>query len=298
MSWSLYRWVWQLEAPLFIGMPPAGSLNRCRLYVPARAIWGAITAELAQHQANGFPEYQRLGRDVREKARFTYLYPAERANGSWLAWLPHYAESNGLSWHREGSAGSGNGSVPDRQFRRWLLDTRPATAIDPESDSAEERSLRETECLMTNWRCEARSPRPRVGLVGYVFLLPDFREELFRIGTLFLGGDTRYGLGRVRRLECERATHIFNAVVEANGQPDAGNPIVSTKTILGHSPVESCGRGITGAVEPIAGWDRAGGALLKPVSGRAWLPGSRASIDVRIPSWVIDPSGFWKRFSE
>jgi len=51
MSWTLYRWVWRLEAPLFLGMPPSGSLNRCRLYVPACNLWGALTAELAQRRA-------------------------------------------------------------------------------------------------------------------------------------------------------------------------------------------------------------------------------------------------------
>ncbi|GIW70798.1 MAG: hypothetical protein KatS3mg102_0340 [Planctomycetota bacterium] len=56
MSWSLFRWTWQLESPLYVGMPPAGSLNRCRLYVPARALWGAVTAEIARAAAGGgFP---------------------------------------------------------------------------------------------------------------------------------------------------------------------------------------------------------------------------------------------------
>ena len=51
MSWSLQRWTWLLESPLFVGTTPAGSLNRCRLYVPARALWGAMTAELSRRQA-------------------------------------------------------------------------------------------------------------------------------------------------------------------------------------------------------------------------------------------------------
>lgn len=295
MTWELYRWVWQLEAPLFIGMSPAGSLNRCRLFVPARAIWGAITAELAQQQANGFPDYRAVGEAVRNNARFTYLYPAERANGSWLAWLPYYADGKGLCWRREGKAGDSDASIPDRQFRSRLLDARPGTAIDPVSDIAEEGSLREAECMMINWRSGARGP---AGLVGYVFLRPDFHQKITPIDTIFLGGDSRYGLGGVRRLEWKPATHVFNAVGEANGRPDPGDPIISTKTILGHSPVETCGCKITGAVEPIAGWDRAGESGVTPVCGRAWLPGSRVSIAGRTPSWAIDPSGFWRRFSE
>lgn len=48
MTWALHYWSWQLDGPLYVGAPPAGSLNRARLYVPARALWGAVTAELAR----------------------------------------------------------------------------------------------------------------------------------------------------------------------------------------------------------------------------------------------------------
>ncbi len=61
MSWTLYRWTWRLESPLFVGAPPAGSLNRCRLYVPSRALWGALTAELARRRANASPSYETEG---------------------------------------------------------------------------------------------------------------------------------------------------------------------------------------------------------------------------------------------
>lgn len=291
MSWSLYRWVWQLEAPLFTGMPPAGSLNRCRLYVPARAIWGAVTAELAQRQANGFPEYQRVGGDVREKARFTYLYPAERANGSWLAWLPHSAESNGLSWRREGKAGDADARIPDRQFRRRLLDARPGTAIDPDSDSAAEGSLRETECMMQRWRQDEASAGSPVALVGYVFARHTLSNDLQSLDALFLGGDTRYGFGRVRRISWHSAGDLFGRRVAPNG-PD---PTVSSEIVFGHAWMNGDKASLRGALEQVSGWDRAGNNGLKELeSASLWVPGSTAG-DANHPAlWRITPDGLWE----
>jgi hypothetical protein len=77
VNWRLFRWVWQLEAPLHVGMPPSGSLNRCRLYVPARALWGALTAEVARRAGNDFPSYAGGWAGHPGDARLTYLYPAE-----------------------------------------------------------------------------------------------------------------------------------------------------------------------------------------------------------------------------
>lgn len=51
MAWQVYRWVWQLESPLHIGLVPAGILNRTRLYIPARTMWGGIDGRVG---ATGF----------------------------------------------------------------------------------------------------------------------------------------------------------------------------------------------------------------------------------------------------
>jgi len=165
VSWTLYRWTWRLEAPLFVGAPPAGSLNRCRLYVPSRALWGGLTAERARRRGNSFPRYETEGTTLHENARFTYLFPAECDGKHWRAWLPRYEALDGLVWRREDRQDIEERQLTDRQMRRRLLDTRPSTAIDPDSDSAEEGSLRETECVLPRWR-DIESP---VAFVGYVF---------------------------------------------------------------------------------------------------------------------------------
>ncbi|MGF1641426.1 MAG: hypothetical protein ACFCUO_10805 [Rhodospirillales bacterium] len=291
MSWSLYRWVWQLEAPLFIGMPPAGLLNRCRLYVPARAVWGAVTAELAQRRASSFPDYKQVGDAVRANTRFTYLYPAERRNGSWLAWLPQYAKRDGLLWQGEAPAGRADGRVADRQFRRRLLDVRPGTAIDPDSDSPAEASLRETECIMPRWRAHASDAGSAVALVGYVFTKREFEKDIGTLPTLFLGGDTRYGLGRIQRIEWLKANDLFGCSL--GKCPDG--PAIDASTVLAHAESGNEEVPMSGVLEGLSGWDRTGTTGLSRLrSAPLWAPGSRIDDPHGGQLWCVRDDGIWK----
>jgi hypothetical protein len=295
MTWSLFRWVWQLEGPLHIGMPPAGSLNRTRLYVPARAIWGALTAELARQEAhNGQePHYQRVGADLQKSYRFTYLYPAAPRNDTWCVWLPTYRSGYGLSWTREGQADT---VVGDRQFRRRLLSTRPGTSIDATTDSAEDGSLRETECIEARWRDEDGRDAGPVAMVGYVFIrAPKAHDEssperrrLDDVDALFVGGDTRYGLGRLRRVAFDvvKQGGLFGAEVNF----DAEVPEITHSTVWAHAHSQE--PLMSGALELLGGWDRGSILNIHP-SSPLWQPGS-GSTSCRSPiRWTIGASGLW-----
>lgn len=291
MTWSLFRWVWRLEAPLFVGMHPAGALNRCRPYVPARALWGAVTAEIARLKSGeGFPKYEGVGDEVKRNCRFTYLFPAEKRDGRFLAWLPKFEKEKGLRWHLQGCGESRS----DRDFRRRLLDTRPGTAIMPESDSALEGSLRHTECIGPWWRdsnSQGETAAP-VLLLGYVFWQDsNFHRQLQDIETLFIGGDTRYGLGKIRRIDTlSDDTAVFGKPV----RPDREHPEIGSDIVLGHAPEGGGDEGMQGAKELLGGWDQRspwkGGKL-------AWAPGScdTSHTDEKPVYWSIDREGYWAR---
>jgi hypothetical protein len=291
VTWSLFRWVWQLEGPLHIGMPPAGSLNRTRLYVPARAIWGALTAELARQEApNGQkPDYECVGEDLKKSYRFTYLYPAKQANDTWHVWLPTYRDGHGLSWARDGHADV----VGDRQFRQRLLSTRPGTSIDATTDSAEDGSLRETECIEARWRDERGRDAGPVAMVGYVFIrtakikdkYPAERRRLDGVNTLFVGGDTRYGLGRLRRVAFDQVKQGGPFGSEVN--LDAEDPEVELSTVWAHAH----GRvSLSGALELLGGWDR-GSIRRVDQASPLWQPGSCATTPIW---WSIGADGLWR----
>lgn len=290
MTWSLFRWVWQLDGPLYVGMPPAGSLNRTRLYVPARALWGALTAEIARVEAeSGIPEYRTVGDQLRKECRFTYLFPAEKENGRWNAWLPSYRDGLGLAWRRENC---NKPPIPDRAFRRRMLFTRPGTSINASTDSTEDGSLRETECIQTHWRDDQGKDAGKLALVGYMFLRaepkkvkqsPKYRR-LVRINTLFVGGDTRYGLGRLTRvnLEVVKSATIYDMTAKL----EARSPMLVGNTVLAHAKADL---EMVGALELVGGWE-VGRILSLDQADSHWQPGSRCQSSA---TWEIDSNGVW-----
>mgnify|MGYP005843213585 CR=1 FL=1 len=289
MTWTALRWVWRLEAPLFVGMPPAGALNRCRPYVPARVLWGAVTAEISRSRnGESFPDYGKLGWEIALNCRFTYLYPAEKRSDTFLVWLPRYEKAIGRCWYTL----DGKESRADRDFRRRLLDSRPGTAIAPETDSAFEGTLRETECINPWWRdpsdCQGR-PIPML-LFGYVFLRNNgFRRQLYKIETLFIGGDTRYGLGKICRIEW----HDVSADLSVFGKGvhlDREHPEIHSDIVWGHASEdgEAPIQGMQGMKEHLGGWEQGG-----PWPGvLSWGPGSSLKQSVW---WSIDNYGCWMR---
>ncbi|MDI6874594.1 MAG: hypothetical protein QME84_09990 [Actinomycetota bacterium] len=264
MSWTMYRWVWQLKSPLHIGWLPAGALNRTRLYVPARALWGALTAELARRQNPDSPDYKSTGQRLLEHARFSYLFLAEPVAGEWKAWLPRYQEGKGLVWIREDGK-----TEDDCPFRMRLLSARPGTAIAPESDTAAEGTLREFEVIHPYWR-DKGDPHKPVAMVGYLFCKDAaLEEELKAIQEIFLGGDTRYGLGHVIQVNCFRTTSFFKG---APVDLSASEPVVQIEFSLAHTRMDGLSE-VTGAMECIAGWDMVTGGLKE--AKLTWAPGSR-----------------------
>lgn len=281
MAWSLYRWVWQVEAPLHIGTVPAGMLNRTRLYVPAQTLWGALTAELARLRAQGFPEYEKVGDELREKTRLSYLYPAEAVNGQWIAWLPRYKEGEGLVWERENDRDQ---RERERKFRKRLLVTQARTAIDPESDSAAEGTLRELELISPFWRGNG-TPFKRVALVGYIFC-NNAALELKSIETLWVGGDIRYGLGQLKRVALEPTHSFFGEPVDLQGE----EPVVRTSRVLAHAYV-SMNTGsapLVGAMERLGGWNTLTEALV--IHEPAWTPGS---VSKDFLDFTLQRNGLW-----
>jgi len=287
MTWTALQWVWRLESPLFIGMPPAGVLNRCRLYVPARVLWGAMTAEISRSgSSETFPDYDKFGQEVARNCRFTYLYPAEEQDDKFLVWLPKFEKKEGFRWYCLGS----NLNLSDRDFRRRILEARAGTAVNPQTISASEGTLRETECISPWWHnSDLQEKQNAVLLFGYVFLRDNsFRMQLDQINSISIGGDTRYGMGKMCRLKWQDIntdSFVFGKRISLDGN----NPEIHSEVVLGHAPVEASqphARDIKGSQEFVDGWDQG-----SPYRGElAWVPGS---LTEELVVWSIDNFGYW-----
>jgi hypothetical protein len=282
MAWQAYRWVWRLESPLHIGLSPAGFLNRTRLYIPARTMWGALTAVLARRNASGaWPDYQGIGDALKEQARFSYLYPAEQVGGEWHPWLPRY-EEKGLCWQRQNS----EEKLSDRSFRQRLLSTHPGTAIDPASDTAAEGTLRETEYIMPRWR---HTDAP-LAFVGYLFLR-DGKDPygLKAVEEIWVGGESRYGFGRLSRVQLEESVSDCFGISLTFG--DEAPILLEPEFVWAHVPLDD-GGAEAGAWEIVLGWDQ--NALRSEVPcSLCWTPGSRAKKEKGLRFRLLS-SGFWQ----
>jgi hypothetical protein len=244
-----------------------------------------VTAEISR-SSNGdsFPDYSTRGKEVASNCRFTYLFPAEKRGDKFLAWLPIF-EKRDLQWCCNG----GEECLSDRDFRRRLLDSRPGTAIAPESDSASEGTLRETECINPWWRdANCQGETNAVLLVGYVFLKTNgFRKQLDNIATLFVGGDTRYGLGKICRVGWHEVTDDLS-VFGKRVHLDREDPEILSNTLWGHALEggQHENPGIQGVKELLGGWKQG-----IPWRGKlTWAPGSFLKDST---AWSIDKDGYW-----
>jgi hypothetical protein len=190
-------------------------------------------------------------------------------------------------WVREDKFGAPESRIPDRSFRRRLLDARQNTAIDPDSDTAADGSLRETECILPQWRPKHGNSGTPLAMTGYVFVRnSDLTDRLEHVRHLFLGGDTRYGLGLVERdatlIQVER---FFGDGVELGFE----NPRVISSVLRAHAPRFESDSLPRGTKERVVGW------LHKKldVSGSKntlWVPGS---ILGQKATWEVRESGIW-----
>ena len=292
MSWTLYRWVWRIRSPVHLGISPAGSLARTRLYVPARTLWGALTAELTRARADDrtltSEDYIQMGEWLQKSTRFSYLYPAQKIGDEWVAWLPQYhdrdgeKEKTGLVWQRE----DGGLALGDREFRTCLLGTHASTAINPYSDTAEEGTLRETETILPQWRnSRHKHPDGPVAFVGYVFCRDEsLWQNLCEIKEIWVGGDSRYGFGCLSQEETTSVSSFWGREINVG----EGNPVVKTSVLLAHSIVTNENQAFKGSMEVLQQYDR--GAIR--ISGIAWTPGTKVSGDTDF-DFELFPSGLW-----
>lgn len=134
------------------------------------------------------------------------------------------------------------------------------------------------------WWCEVLVP---VGLVGYLVVHEgsEIHEPLEEVEELFIGGDTRYGLGRVRRVAWEPASHVFGIVPDLDG----AGLCLTTERVLAHASVPEGAATLSGDLEALAWWDD-GQLRTAPGAQPYRRPGSASATPVR---WEIEESGLW-----
>lgn len=254
MSWNVYRLVYRAMSPIHIGWHTLGYIKLTRHYIPGKNIWGAMTANLTRTcGAEGIDGYKEFGDLLKTKILTSYFYPALDFN---KPLLPHFKEK-GLCY----------GTYTVEDFERRFIGSFGQTAILPQSNTAEDESLHESEYI-SHCINKGGGYKP-VFFVGYIFLKKDADFNGRKIGLttgdvclmpaiqeLFVGGDLKYGWGRLKLQNSpenegsQEKMFGYEFVSNYNSRPCIEIPKGST--LPAHLKVES-GLKIKGDIEPLVG---------------------------------------------
>ncbi|MBX6772844.1 MAG: hypothetical protein IRY83_14020 [Chloroflexi bacterium] len=316
-GWIAYEVAFQLLAPLHIGWRKVGSLMQTRPYVTARNMWGALTARLARDRAEvegrkaNPQDYRSVGEEVSKSLSFTYFFPAL---------VPDPLEALYPVQAADGPV-YGRGRLSFELFDYLLLDTYASTALDAQRYAAEEDSLHEVEMIRPRTRpldgtslggqygADADALGAPVYLVGYVLVRDGGPRGWYDAWKrLQIGGEGRYGWGRVRLTSCLQTTStkklfgLFDLVDLTAERPillaGAQGPALAHALAVKFdeaSPLAS----VTGTVEPLVGREtrvdeKPGFGAIPSQPRICWTPGAIIPQGACI---AIGHYGIWQAYS-
>jgi hypothetical protein len=281
-----YRVTVRLAGPLCAGSFTMGFVQRARHYLPARTVWGVLTAHATRAMRPGGAlegHYRTVGDAIRDGLPTTHFFPdVNEGNGPW--YVPWYGET-GLTY------GGGDRAA----FEDAFIVSRARTAIEPTNLGAEDGSLHDMEFLTDRTRHEGLP----VFLTGYAFAGPGVaakcgQESVDALLRLLdgaqVGAERKYGFGLLRDCRTER---VDPSVVGLFGRSVTWEnerlTIRSGDALPFHVPLSEATQDYHGDVEPLV-WrqwgSHAGGTGFgqevkrqkNPDGGSplCWVPGSVA----------------------
>ncbi len=288
MSWRCFQLTYELLSPLHIGYHKVGHVQRTRYYIPARTVWGAVTARLTHLDflPSKTADYEALGKWLQEHCAFSYWFLCHKNQ----VLVPHYEKADALHY----------GDLKVFDFERQYLCSYASTAIDSVTNAAESGSMHEVELLKHYVDSEPVSVR------GWVFMDEEAEQHMKPhksvsscIGkVLNVGGERRYGFGRMVLRDISEAKSLdvlhYSYSLNVNGV----RPVVCVEPcypLLGHTSVK--GVAAYGGIEPLVGREtrgkdsqRFGQSLSEGVV--CWVPGSMVTERLCLE---IRKDGIWQK---
>jgi hypothetical protein len=309
--------VFRADSPIHIGWHKLGFVDRTRLYIHGRAIWGALAERIAAEcfRNDGVPGmYHAAQQMCKRSLRFTYFFPTDQPNGS-VVWFPRFSGSGAGN-----SLRYGNRTIAELEAAVVFSDT--STAIAATSFSAQSGALHETEYLAHEWFDIHKKSIKRLYFAGFIFYRDDNDwcgdpETKLRhiLSQIQIGGDRRYGRGRLSLVDYRKDTAgCFFDAFQVNPQSSFGEDLIVTA-------IQSCdprdiylpahvssdrhtnNLKLTGELEAVSGldWsDSFGSGQSSATLRHCWTPGSKLCSSQSVncdldagSSWIIDTYGFW-----
>jgi hypothetical protein len=266
-----------------------GTIRRTRYYIPARTIWGVLISQLAPSLALSLrpPRMYREARGaVESSVRLTHLFPLICGVES----PPKLEPVRGLCY----------GKYTEPQFENMFVGAQTSTALTPESLTAENDALHETEFLAPR----ARDGHTTLGFYGDVLLRGTRITPAMLWAALAgfsVGSDRRYGWGRLALAGTPRQLHgsfAGGTVLEWNGDdPTVSYPAATAVPAHVEADANLGLPSFEGDLEVVGGrdWDEKRGSGQSVIKNRlCWVPGTQVTAACR---FAVGPQGIWKVLS-
>ncbi len=306
MSWHLYSLTFKLESPLHVGAHKVLHLFRTRHFVPARPLWGALTAMLTRYLDS--TNYNKVGTFLRKAARFSYFYLSDENE----IFIPRYTD-DGLKF----------GNFSQIEFEKRFMSSMASTAIESNSFTAEEGMLHDVEFISPHQiHVDKDAPKP-VFLKGLLWISErsddsleiqiDENDVLITNGeksvtfsglamNLQVGGERKYGFGKMMLHEMTEVKGKNLDDVGFKGMWEEKNGEIQLKIskndfIWSHVKCDQR-LNIKGCLEPVIGrdWGNKGAGRELKSYGLCWMPGS-ILLDARTFK-ITENFGLWEMINE
>ena len=282
MDWTQYHIVFKLTSPLHIGYRKVGNLMQTRSYVPGKNIWAALTARITRdnEKGNEGKAYEKTGKEINEKFRFTYFWPAISPNNTEVKrWedLRTYFTFDVQEYDDLRKIYPLKEEKDKKPFDYLFLDSYASTSLDYERQGAEEGSLHEVEFISPVTR-----DRRQVYLAGTIWVKENSLNCTENWKKLSIGGEQKYGWGRLELQKPEKPNE--NDILDPDGFDWKG-------TVPTHIDSEGA-KDIYGSLEPLVGWETKEDNRQKVSDAKiAFIPGVNIETSKK---FKIIANGLWK----
>ena len=228
MTHTCYRLTFKAESPVFIGDKKIGIIQQTKRYIPGKTMWGAITANVTRGLIDGGATYspalyRGIGKCVEDCIRTTYFYPTTDDKN---ILIPRFTK-DGLQY----------GQMSKNEFESTFIKSFVSTATVGSHGAAKDESLHETEYVVN--KIKSDDEYKQVNWIGYLFIKGSENSkytlsnhvgfENIEVGydkhsvklidilkQLYVGGDNRYGFGRLVLTTSQISNDVFNFKINLN----------------------------------------------------------------------------------
>ncbi|NQS76791.1 MAG: hypothetical protein HQP61_10240 [Peptococcaceae bacterium] len=211
MNKKWYKLVFRQEEPIHIGKGSYGVLSETRIIIPGWTIWGALVNKYVKDK-NGTENYEKTGKLFEVISCF---YPSIGEKGSVL--FPEYRKGQFCL-----------GEYTEEDFRAMFVDVNVSTAIEPETRATKDVSLHEVEAILHKPKDSLKSQFKQLhwtGLLGIRNNSEDILGFLRKGMKIIVGGEGRYGFGRMELVNIEGIEDLCDWGIDLEGRPTTDIPL-------------------------------------------------------------------------